>query len=197
MPDGSIVQNIDTDHVASKRRNPVIADVFGRMQLMERRGSGFRKIKAEYRQAAHDREELEPAFWSAPSSFFVVLYNLNHGVALTEKSREEENTALTQRKSGLEEENPALTQRKTDLEEGKPAFEILISAFHFNKQTKKHILTIYSQFGSEVPFSRADIMAHTGLSATAASDLLRKLKDAGLVERAEGRGKYKLIKPQE
>jgi hypothetical protein len=61
MPDGSIVQNIDTDHVASKRRTPVLADVFGRMQLMERRGSGLRKIKAEYRQAAHDREELEPA----------------------------------------------------------------------------------------------------------------------------------------
>lgn len=31
MFDGSIVQNLDTDHVASKRRNPVIADIFSRM----------------------------------------------------------------------------------------------------------------------------------------------------------------------
>lgn len=28
MPDGSIVQNLDTDHVVSKRCNPVIADIF-------------------------------------------------------------------------------------------------------------------------------------------------------------------------
>ena len=51
MLDGSIVQNLDTDHVASKRRNPVIADIFSRMHFMERRGSGFRKIKADYRNA--------------------------------------------------------------------------------------------------------------------------------------------------
>lgn len=46
MFDGSIVQDLDTDKVASKRRNPVIADVFSRMHFMERRGSGFKKIKA-------------------------------------------------------------------------------------------------------------------------------------------------------
>lgn len=45
MLDGSIVQNLDTDHVASKRRNPIIADIFSRMHFMERRGSGFKKIK--------------------------------------------------------------------------------------------------------------------------------------------------------
>ena len=43
MIDGSIVQNLNTDNVASKRRNPVIADIFSRMHFMERRGSGFKK----------------------------------------------------------------------------------------------------------------------------------------------------------
>lgn len=55
MFDGSIVQNLDTDNVASKRRNPIIADIFSRMHFMERRGSGFKKI-------------------------FVTLYNLNYNV---------------------------------------------------------------------------------------------------------------------
>ena len=41
MFDGSFVQNLDTDHVPSRRRNPIIADVFSRMNYMERRGSGF------------------------------------------------------------------------------------------------------------------------------------------------------------
>ena len=82
MFDGSIVQNLDTDHVASKRRNPVIADIFSRMHFMERRGSGFRKIKADYRRAVNYRDEIEPLFRSTPTSFFVTLYNLNYSVPI-------------------------------------------------------------------------------------------------------------------
>lgn len=80
MFDGSIVQNLDTDYVASKRRNPVIADIFSRMHFMERRGSGFKKIKADYRRAVNYRKEVEPLFRSTPTSFFVTLYNLNYNI---------------------------------------------------------------------------------------------------------------------
>ena len=31
MFDGSLVQNLDTDRVASRRRNPIIADIFSHM----------------------------------------------------------------------------------------------------------------------------------------------------------------------
>lgn len=71
MFDGSIVQNLDTDYVASKRRNPVIADIFSRMHFMERRGSGFKKIKADYRRAVNYRKEVEPLFRSTPTSFLL------------------------------------------------------------------------------------------------------------------------------
>lgn len=74
MFDGSIVQELDTDNVASKRRNPVIADIFSRMHFMERRGSGFKKIKADYRHAVNYRPEVEPMFRSTPTSFFATLY---------------------------------------------------------------------------------------------------------------------------
>lgn len=44
MYDGSLVQELDTNMmVPSRRRSPVIADVFSRIHYMERRGSGFRK----------------------------------------------------------------------------------------------------------------------------------------------------------
>lgn len=82
MLDGSIVQNLDTDYVASKRRNPVIADIFSRMHFMERRGSGFRKIKADYRRAVNYRSDIEPQFRSTPTSFFAALYNLNYNVPI-------------------------------------------------------------------------------------------------------------------
>ncbi len=64
MFDGTIVQDQDTDHIDSKRRNPVIADIFSRMHFMERRGSGFKKIKADYRHAVNYRPEVEPKFVS-------------------------------------------------------------------------------------------------------------------------------------
>lgn len=44
MFDGSEVQLLDIRHVPSKLRNPILADVFGRMRLMERRGSGLKKF---------------------------------------------------------------------------------------------------------------------------------------------------------
>ncbi len=78
MPDGSVVQDLDIDNVPSKRRNPVIADIFNRMNYMERRGSGFKKIKRDYAASVNYTEEKTPKFYSTASSFFVTLYNLNY-----------------------------------------------------------------------------------------------------------------------
>ena len=86
MMDGSLVQNMDTDNISSKRRNPVIADVFSRMNYMERRGSGFKKIKEDYDNAVNYRPELEPKFYSDISSFIVTLYNLNYNVPVEKVS---------------------------------------------------------------------------------------------------------------
>ena len=82
MLDGSFVQDLNIDQVASKRRNPVIADLFGRMHFMERRGSGFRKIRREYHRVLGLSRGKEPVFTSSATSFFVTLYNLNYGDSL-------------------------------------------------------------------------------------------------------------------
>ena len=44
MFDGTRIQDRDILKVPSKRRNPIIADVFTQLDLMEKRGSGFQKI---------------------------------------------------------------------------------------------------------------------------------------------------------
>ena len=78
-----IVQNLDLEDVPSKRRNPVVAYVFGRMHYMERRGSGFKKIRDEYRNARH---ELAPSFYSDSVTFRLTLYKLNYGVSVDAQS---------------------------------------------------------------------------------------------------------------
>lgn len=34
--------------IPSRRRNPILADIFNRLEYMERRGSGFKKILQSY-----------------------------------------------------------------------------------------------------------------------------------------------------
>jgi len=81
MPSGEIVQMIDTRHVASVRRNPVIADLFQRLDLMERRGSGFGKILDAYVLESEKRgRNVVPRFQSGTSNFYVILPNLNYGI---------------------------------------------------------------------------------------------------------------------
>ena len=72
MPDGKRIQDLKIDEVASIRRNPIICDIFSRLKLMERRGSGLRKIIDQY------PEDNAPSFRSTEQSFIVTLPNLNH-----------------------------------------------------------------------------------------------------------------------
>lgn len=78
MYDGTFVQDLNPLNVSSTRRNPIIADVFARMDLMERRGSGLRKIIEAYQAEENYKEELKPEFKSTESSFTTILKNLNY-----------------------------------------------------------------------------------------------------------------------
>ena len=79
MVSGELIQSLDTRAVASKRRNPVIADLFQRLSLMERRGSGFGKILDAYQFESEKRgRTVVPQFRSSPSEFHVILPNLNY-----------------------------------------------------------------------------------------------------------------------
>ncbi|MGZ9413877.1 ATP-binding protein, partial [Mycoplasma sp. Z386] len=78
MSDGSLIQEQNIYQIASKRRNPIIADVFSRLNLMERRGSGLKRIIESYKKQENYNEKLIPQFISNTSSFFIVLKNLNY-----------------------------------------------------------------------------------------------------------------------
>ena len=55
-------------------------DLFQRLDLMERRGSGFKKILDAYAFESEKRgETVEPRFESTQTDFFLILPNLNYG----------------------------------------------------------------------------------------------------------------------
>lgn len=76
---GSISRGKDLLKIPSKRRNPILADIFSRLKYMERRGSGFKKILADYEgQVEFDKTKM-PVFEADNDDFTLTLYNLNYG----------------------------------------------------------------------------------------------------------------------
>jgi ATP-dependent DNA helicase RecG len=111
MFDGSRVQDLDLMNVPSKRRNPVLADIFNRLKYMDRRGSGFKKILTDYKNQNNFKEELKPMFNSGFGSFTLTLYNLNYGIPELNGTQEERQDGRQDRRQdgrqdGRQEEEP-------------------------------------------------------------------------------------------
>ncbi len=67
MFDGKNIQEVDINKIASIRRNPILADIFSRLDYMERRGSGLKRTKDSF----INKNNVE--FYSNESSFFVIM----------------------------------------------------------------------------------------------------------------------------
>ncbi len=178
MADGTRIQERDISNISSTRRNPVLADIFGRLGYMERQGSGFKKITESYYAAHNYRDELEPKFYSDVSSFQVTLYNLNYG------------TAVNTTKVAIEDENIAIAPDHV-------AIEVAIDGLNASQATIEKAKAVFASMGVDGIFGRSDIAAITKDSVTAAGNLITKLKNAELIEAVSGfgKGKYKFIAP--
>lgn len=192
MFDGSIVQNLDTDYVASKRRNPIIADVFSRMNYMERRGSGFRKIKADYRNAVNYRDELAPVFKSTATSFFTILYNLHYSIS-------GEKVLISPEKLSVGGKKVLIDSEKLSVGNEKVLIGQAIDTMNANKNTRENAGKLFAYMQFDGIFGRKDIMELTDISITAAGNLLNSLKNADLIVPVAGfgKGKYQFKMPTE
>ena len=93
MYDGSFIQDRDVLRIPSKRRNPIIADAFNRLRLMERRGSGFKKICSDYAMQVNYTDDMKPKFYSDYNSFVLTLSNLNYSEREQETAQREQETS--------------------------------------------------------------------------------------------------------
>jgi len=73
LMDGGSIKDMDVMNMASRRRNPVLADIFSRLKYMERRGSGFKKIVSAYKGHDGYTEGMDPTFSTPWDSFVLVL----------------------------------------------------------------------------------------------------------------------------
>ncbi len=59
------------------------------------------------------------------------------------------------------------------------------------------MLKAFMRFGFISCFTRANIMEVAGITATPATELMRKMKDANLIKSVKGRGRYMFVEPKD
>ena len=90
--------------VKSKRRNPILADVFSRMHYMNSRGFGLKKITDETGRLFND-EGYHVEYYNNNGFFMVTIYNANYnanGIAQEMHSKCIDNFTANEKKVFLE-----------------------------------------------------------------------------------------------
>lgn len=79
MYSGQKVQDLTIEEISSERRNPILADVMAQLDLMEKRGSGLKRIMNETKALEGYKEELKPVFKSTISQFMTTIFSTQYG----------------------------------------------------------------------------------------------------------------------
>lgn len=79
MPGERGLEDFDIRSIPSIRRNPLLADMCERLKIMERRGSGFKKIFEDYLKNFRNPAARTPSLESRPTYFRIALPNLIYG----------------------------------------------------------------------------------------------------------------------
>lgn len=171
MMDGRLIQQLNPLTVPSKRRNPLLADFFNRLGLMERRGSGMRKIINTYMLYEHLSGYHAPKFTSNASEFHVTLWNLNYDG--------NDNSATTDKAS--------------------QEVEFIKEPVEFTKEFTKEFIKasrqIYKLISTNPKVNTVQMADSMGLSARQVLKYLKRLQELGKIARVGGRkmGEWKII----
>ena len=167
MMDGRLIQQLNPLTVPSKRRNPLLADFFSRLGLMERRGSGMKKIINTYRHYEHLSDYHAPAFTSNASEFHVTLWNLNYEGS----------------------------DNNTTTDKASQEVEFIKEPVEFTKEFIKASRQIYKLISTNPKVSTVQMADSMGLSTRQVQKYLKRLQESGKITRVGGRkmGEWKII----
>ena len=178
MMDGSLIQQLNPLSVPSKRRNPLLADFFSRLGLMERRGSGMKKIINTYRRYEQLSGCHAPEFTSNASEFHVTLWNLNY-----DGSNNNTTTAKASQEVEFIKEPIEFTK------------EFIKEPVEFTKEFIKASRQIYKLISMNPKVSTIQMADSMGLSTRQVLKYLKRLQELGKIARVGGRkmGEWKIV----
>lgn len=180
MMDGRLIQQLDPLTVPSKRRNPLLADFFSRLGLMERRGSGMKKIINTYKHYEHFAGYRTPDFTSNASEFHVTLWNLNFEDGIIAK---------------ITSTGESLTQEFVKANGERDVKEFVKESSKFTKEFVKASRQIYKSISQNSQVSVVQMAENMNLSTRQVQKYLKRLQELGKITRVGGRkmGEWKII----
>ncbi|UKS53953.1 ATP-binding protein [Mycoplasma feriruminatoris] len=166
MFDGTNIQETPTWAVVSRRRNEAIANIFRRINYMEKRGSGLSKIIDLYASQPNYSNDLKPVFMSNDQVFKVILWNLNY----------KKDDLITSNKT-----NTSIEAETTELQKKE-------------EETQDQIILNYIE--SVFSFTRKDIEKVANVKRTRANQIINNLLEENkVVKENDGRStKYRVNK---
>lgn len=181
MFSGKLIQQMNPLAVPSKRRNPLLADFFNRLKLMERRGSGMKKIIGAYKRFEGLKGYRAPEFRSDATEFHVTLWNLNFEEGVISEISPTSTPLIIQE---YNENDKELFVK--EFVKGTPQF-----AKEFVKASRK----IYKLISQNPHINAAQIAESIGLSTRQVQKYMKRLQDLNKIARVGGRktGEWKII----
>ena len=195
MMDGRLIQHLDPMNVPSKRRNPLLADFFNRLELMERRGSGMKKIVKEYKHFEKFPGYKAPEFKSNSGEFHVTLWNLNYNekqFANSEKqfANDSKEFANSEKQFANDTKEFANSEKQFANEKKETAKEV--------KQRKEFVKAkraIYKLITSNPKVTTAQIADKLNVSTRQVQKYLKRLTEQNLIVKEGSRinGSWKIL----
>ena len=183
MMNGSRIQDLDLRHVPSIRRNEIVSDVFSRLHLMERRGSGIGRILNSYTGFYE-----QPVFES--NEYFFMVSLPNRGVAqpaqmelqLEEDATFEEKIQLSPEKMQLSDPKAQQSAFSDDWEL-KYFHDVVIKELEgsFRGKTLEKIEELFSRYRYSYTFNRSNIAELFGITENRASGIIKDLIEKGII----------------
>ena len=185
MFDGRLIQQLNPLTVPSKRRNPLLADFFHRLKLMERRGSGMKKIIGEYKRFEDLENYHAPEFSSNTTEFHVTLWNLNYGADVVK-----DNLHVVKEVNNVVKETDDVVKdvvKETD--------DVVKGKAIVTKEFAKAQRQIYKLISQMPQISAAQMSENMGISLRQVQRYLKQLSDQNLIIREGGRknGVWKIL----
>ncbi|QZE12572.1 ATP-binding protein [Mycoplasma sp. Ms02] len=198
MIDGSFIHDQNPYKISSKRRNPVIADIFSRMSLMERRGSGLKKILDTYESQDKYEEYLRPEFRSTQSSFFIILKNLNYKNEdinnISNKKEADFSTKINERVTDQDSNQNAekfsekiQNEKMIKKSKQKDKVKAFLSISHINKKSSKVLLSnqenLVLKFAKRKKSFQTKHIEHLlGIKSSRARSVISKMIEKNILE---------------
>ena len=183
LMDGGSIKDMDLMNMASRRRNPVLADIFSRLKYMERRGSGFRKIMLAYKTHDGYMEGMEPTFTTPWDSFVLTLPKFNiegmDGIEVVYEDNHESNNDQDGQKSS--ETSSGTEAKRSETSSERPL------------KSSERILELIKL---KPTISAAEIAKELNMSPRGVEKQIKKLREACILKRvgADFGGHWEIIK---